>query len=190
MHPAPEAKDNPRKTFICIGVARGGTSAVAGTMQRLGIHMGDDLPPNYEDPEFNAANLPAMKDVIVRRNAEHKVWGWKNPHAANHLEHLLPGIENPHLVVVCRDLAATLKAHVRWHNRTTQFAVHEILLQQQRNWFLTERWQVPTALVSYEKLVLDPELFVQDMADFLSVPQPKTRQRRAIAAFLTPGSYK
>ena len=39
---------HPNRTFVCFGVARGGTSAVAGTMQRLGVFMGSDLPNNYE----------------------------------------------------------------------------------------------------------------------------------------------
>lgn len=37
---------HPRRTYVCFGVARGGTSAVAGAMRRLGIFMDDDLPNN------------------------------------------------------------------------------------------------------------------------------------------------
>ncbi|MEO1787444.1 MAG: NUDIX domain-containing protein [Pseudomonadota bacterium] len=52
-------------------------------------------------------------------------------------------------------------------------AAHEIMLQQQRNWFLVERWKVPTAFVSYEKLILHPGLFIEEMAAFLSMPMPE-----------------
>ncbi len=190
MYPNPEAQEKERKTFICIGVPRGGTSAVGGLMQRLGIFMGDDLPNNYEDPEFIQKTPAYMKEVIKKRTEDHALWGWKFPAAANYLELLLPHIENPHLVIVFRDLVATMKAHVRWHNRTQLFAAHEIILQQQKNWFLVERWQVPTALVSYEKAVLAPNLFTHEMANFLGMPHPDEEHQKEIAEFLTPGRYK
>lgn len=190
MHTSEAARAAPEKTFICIGVARGGTSAVGGAMQRLGVFMGTDLPENYEDPDFVAKPLPHMKATIAQRNRDHQVWGFKAPSAANYLEHLLPGLRNPHLVVVYRDLVATMKAHVRWHNRSQMFAAHEIMMQQQKNWFLVERWKVPTALVSYEKTVLAPDLFARALAEFLDVPQPETAALQDLAAFLSPGRYK
>ncbi|MDJ0630828.1 MAG: sulfotransferase [Rhodobacter sp.] len=189
LNPA-TGKAPPRRSFVCIGIARGGTSSVAGTMQRLGVFMGNDMENNYEDPAFKGANIAEMKTIIAARQAAHDIWGWKNPHAANHLEHLLPVLENPHLIVVFRDLVATMRAHKRWHQRTTHHAVHEILLQQQRNWFLVERWGLPTALVSYEKLLLDPAGFVTDMASFMGLPVPRTREMRGYIEFLAPGSYK
>lgn len=190
MFESQAAREQTEKTFICLGVSRGGTSAVGGVMQRLGIFMGEDLPNNYEDPDFINKGLVPMCATVEARNAAHPVWGWKTPHAANYLERLLPDVRNPHLIVVFRDTVATMKAHMRWHNRSQQLAVHEIMMQQQKNWFLLERWQVPTALVSYEKAILAPEVFVRQMADFLSVPQPDAAALQDIADFLRPGSYK
>ena len=110
--------------------------------------------------------------------------------AANYLENLLPVLRNPHLIVVYRDLVATSKAHVRWHNRSQVFATQEILMQQQKNWFLVERWRVPTALVSYEKTILAPNVFIHNLADFMSVPRPEGDAQESLAEFLSPGSYK
>ena len=179
-----------RRTYICMGVPRGGTSAVAGTMQRLGLFIGEDLPNNYEDPCFVGQTPSNMKEVIAARQKNHAVWGWKHPSAANYMENLLPDLENPHLIVVWRDLVATMKAHRRWHNRGQLLSVHEILMQHQRNWFLIERWKIPTALVSYEKTILNPALFAKQMADFLGMPEPKGEARDEIITFLKPGSYK
>lgn len=190
MYASEEARLLTEKTFICIGVARGGTSAVGGVMQRLGIFMGEDVPNNYEDPDFVHKPMPHMKETVARRNESHAVWGFKAPNAANYLEVLLPTIRNPHLIVVYRDLVATMKAHVRWHNRSQMFAIHEIMLQQQKNWFLVERWKLPTALVSYEKAILAPNVFIHNMADFIAVPRPEGEDLEKIADFLGPGSYK
>ena len=190
IHVTTHAKDQDRRTFICIGVPRGGTSAVGGTMQHLGIFMGDNLTNNYEDGEFIGKGISHMKSVISKRNSEKKLWGWKCPDAVNYLDELLPFVENPHLIVVFRDVVATLKGHIRWHNRDQMRAAHEVLIQIQRNWFLVERWKIPTALVSYEKLIISPNIFIHDMADFMSVPLPAPDIQGEICAFLKPGSYK
>lgn len=178
------------RTYVCFGVSRGGTSAVAGTMQRLGLFIGDNLPNNYEDPDFVGKPPPAMIETIAERQKTYAVWGWKFPSAANYLENLMPALENPHLILVSRDIVATMKAHRRWHNRGQVLAVHEILLQQQRNWFLIERWRVPTIMVSYEKAVLQPALFATQMAEFLGMPAPDDAAQAEITSFMQPGSYK
>lgn len=183
--PVPE-----RRTFVCFGVARGGTSAVAGTMHQLGIFMGHDLPNNYEDQEFIGKPPRVLKETISARSAKHAIWGWKFPAAANYLEALMPELENPRLIIVYRDLIATMKAHRRLHSRGTELAIHEIMLQQQKNWFLSERWKVPTALISYEKIALYPGRFLEQIADFLGVDQPDEAKRDELIAFLQPGSYK
>jgi hypothetical protein len=180
-----------RRTYICFGVARGGTSAVAGTMQRLGVFMGQDLPNNYEDPCFGPGIPPAkMRETIDLRNQQHDVWGWKFPAAASYLEHLFENVRNPYLVAVFRDVAATMKGHVRWHSRDVIHAAQEVLLQQQKNWFLIERWRVPTLLVSYEKAVLSPHLFAQQLASHIGTPEPEDKALTDLASFLSPGSYK
>ena len=159
-------------------------------MQRLGVFMGHDLPNNYEDPDFVRQPAGHMLKTIAKRNEEHACWGWKFPNAANYLDGLLPTLRNPHLVVVFRDLVATMKAHMRWHDRAEMLAAHDVILQQQRNWFLVERWRLPTAMVSYEKAILTPDLFAESLADFMDMPRPEGDAMKDITQFLTPGSYK
>lgn len=179
------------RTYVCLGVARGGTSAVAGSLQRLGIFMGNDLPNNYEDPCFGPS-VPSskMRNTIAERNETHEVWGWKFPAAANYLEGLHKSLRNPCLVIVFRDVAATIKGHMRWHNRDIQVAAHDVLMQQQKNWFLLERWRVPTILISYEKAIIEPQIFATELARLVGVPEPDEPKLAEIAEFLTPRSYK
>ena len=47
------AVDSTHKTFIIFGVPRGGTTMVARVAEKLGVEMGQNLPSNYEDDEFN-----------------------------------------------------------------------------------------------------------------------------------------
>ena len=119
--------------------------------------------------------------------------GWKVflPRRTN-LEGLSNDLRNPYLVVVFRDMAATMKAHMRWHKREITLAAHEILMQQQKNWFLVET------------------LAGADPADLLRESDPRAGALRAgngrifsveplvpegdqldrLVAFLSPGSYK
>ena len=185
------AAASPQRTYVCFGVARGGTSAVAGAMHRLGIFMGNDLPNNYEDPRFGPGqSAQKLRETIAERNAAHDIWGWKFPAAANYLEGLFDSLRKPCLVVVYRDVVATMKGHMRWHNRRLAAAAHDVLLQQHKNWMLIERWRVPTLLISYEKAVLEPGLFVQEMAGYLGREVPQGPTLEEIVAFLQPGAYK
>jgi hypothetical protein len=176
------------KTAIVFGVARGGTSMVAGAARGLGFYMGHELQNNNEDLEFSYKPLEHMKNVIRARNIQYRKWGWKFPAAANYLDDLLAHVRNPHLIVVCRDIVATSAGHVRWHQRETSFAISDILLQTQKNILLALRWRVPALLVSYEKAALRPGRFVDELSQFLGEPVEVDREK--LIAYLAPGKYK
>jgi hypothetical protein len=176
------------KTVIVFGVARGGTSMVAGAARGLGFYMGYALENNNEDLEFSYKSLEHMKNMIRTRNVQYRKWGWKFPAAANYLDDLLAHVRNPHLIVVCRDLAATSAGHVRWHQRETSFAISDILLQTQKNIMLALRWRVPALLVSYEKATFRPGRFIDELSQFLGEPVEVDREK--LVAYLAPGKYK
>lgn len=176
------------KTAIVFGVARGGTSMVAGAIRGLGFYMGDKLENNNEDLEFSYKSLDHMKQVIRRRDVQYRKWGWKFPAAVNYLDELLPHVRNPHLILVSRDLAATSAGHVRWHQREASFAISDILLQTQKNFLLAMRWRIPALLVSYEKATLRPGRFVDELSRFLG--EPVEVEREKLVAYLGPGKYK
>jgi hypothetical protein len=177
-----------RKTYVCFGVTRGGTSAVAGVMRKLGVFMGDDVPNNHEDQEMvNRAN-PHRLQMIEKRNAAHKIWGWKDPNAVNYLNQLVPKLINPHYVIVSRDAVATTKGHMRWHAREAKFAIGDVVVQQQRNVMFSLYCDAPVLFVSYEKVLMNPGSFIAELTAFLDVPPPQDEQ--SLIAFLAPGSYK
>lgn len=189
LYPSDTARKNPQKTFVCFGVNRGGTSAVAGTMARLGVHMGKALPKNYEDRDF-LAMMPreTMIERIKRANAERDVWGWKCPAASGYIEELIPYLNNLHVVLVTRDISAICQSRLRLNDEDPRQSYHTILLQQQSSWFTAERLSVPTALVSYETAMLRPQEFIEGLAEFLGCPLPDDLEE--ITNFLTPGEYK
>ncbi len=184
-----ESKTAKQKTFICLGLNRGGTSSIAGTMLRLGIPMGEDLPNNYEDNDFLGATSEEHKiETVKKRNDDYDVWGWKFPNAGNYIEKLLPYLRNPHIIMVSRDPVSICQSRVLMRDENPLRAYHTIMLQQQSNWFLLERLRVPTALVSYETAMLRSEPFIESLAAFLGTPLPADQAE--IMNFLKPGSYK
>lgn len=179
-----------QRTYICMGVKRGGTSAVAGTLSRLGIPMGPKTIGNHEEGVFQNRPLEEMREAIKSRNAQHDVWGWKYPDAHLYLEDLLADVRNPHLIVVYRDLAASLNGLIRWHGLERLEAGREVLDAHRRNLDLIEGQKLPTLLISYEKAMVYPSVFVRHMARALELPRPRKPEIRNIVQFLQPGSYK
>ncbi len=182
------APNTDRKTFVCFGVVRGGTSAVAGVMRKLGVFMGDDVPNTHEDQEMINRGIPHRLRMIEKRNAAHKIWGWKDPDAVNYLHHLIPKLINPHYVVVSRDAVAATKGHMRWHAREAKCAIGDVVVQQQRNVMFSLYCDAPVLFVSYEKVLMNPGSFIAELTAFLDVPPPQDEQ--SLIAFLAPGSYK
>lgn len=68
--------------IIITGVARGGTSLVAGMCHHLGLPLGKG-GPRYENPYLQWAATQEKWDAVAKMgeilSAHHEVWGWKLP---------------------------------------------------------------------------------------------------------------
>jgi len=108
--------------IIVMGCFRSGTSAVAGTLHHLGVFMGERFdPPNANNPkgfwedldikslhsEYESGELKVPDlDILYRcwvleRNAEHKLWGVKDPLLCKYL-HKITSVIPDHKLIVCR----------------------------------------------------------------------------------------
>ncbi len=157
-------------------------------MQALGVNIGQNLPNNFEDPDFVAKGYKHLVEAVESRNARLPVWGWKFPNAANYLDQILTKLRNPRFIIVYRDMVATSAAQMRWHNRSFAHAISEVALQQLRNTSFSERHDYPTMMVSYEKAIVHPERFISDLSGFLGMPEPDNKQE--LVRFMEPESYK
>jgi hypothetical protein len=185
-----------RRTYVIFGVGRGGTTMVAGVAKFCGLDIGEDLPINLEDNDFNLAVLkkkgitqPVMHiiDVMAQRNQSKNVWGWKFPRAIVYLPQIREHLVNPHLILVSRDPMATATREIL-SGTPKMDAIELVLRLQLRNMDLVKQWQVPTLIVSYERSVQHPEQFITDMCGFLHVERPVDTAN--IRAFMQPGEYK
>jgi hypothetical protein len=176
------------KTAIVFGMNRGGTSMVAGTIRGFGFHFGHRLLVNSEDPDFTYKTVEDMRRTILARNACFRYWGWKFPKAAVYLDDLLQWIRSPILIVVARDQVAVSLGLTRWDERSDTQAICESLDQMRMNISLILKWELPTLLVSYEKAVLNPGAFLDEVEAFLNMRLVVSRER--LLQFMAAGSYK
>jgi hypothetical protein len=126
-----------KQTVLVIGLARSGTSVVAGIIHHLGCDMGpfDNaciLYPNksYEDKAMttwanvaesrglNEARLEKFRTYVAERN-KRDVWGFKTGSLVPLVDKLLPYLRNPFIVWVWRNPLHGTKSDVRalrFHN--------------------------------------------------------------------------
>jgi hypothetical protein len=160
------------RTLIVLGIARSGTTMVAGALHHMGVDMGMGQRMNsvFEDMQIGALldnkDYTGLAAVIEQRNRAHAVWGWKRPDAIDHLDQIEPLFRSPEYIVVFRDLFAianrnrlSVRADLLANMRDVQARYDRLLAFLGRN---TRR----TLLVSYEKAMLDRTGFVRELAGF------------------------
>lgn len=192
-----EASTLRERSYVVFGAPRGGTTMVAGMCQILGIPMGENLPDNCEDPDFNwltlkeevADRIQHMQACVRKRDTQHPVWGWKYPAASQYLEQILPHLRNPHLVCIFRDPLSVARRPVLKRGREPLQALKTAANFYYRNIEVIKAAQVPTLLLSYERALVHPTEFTRELAEFLQCDSDTSRQaaERYISA---SGGYK
>ncbi len=183
FYPIGDRPEPGPKTIVVVGVARGGTSIVAGTLAKLGIFMGDKAcAPVFEDVRLasaiEASDLQTVFDTIASYNDRASVWGFKRPSVVEKLEPLHPLLRNPVYLFIFRDVmvisnrsAISMKKAVVPAMRRAHDAVGNILT-------FIERAPVSGVLLSTEKVLLRKDEFVDRLIDYLGLESVVTRAER------------
>ena len=182
--------EGPR-TYIIFGAMRGGTTMVAGVMRGLGVNIGPHLDENNQ--ESRAFNGPSIKDMVQSlqsQNAKDEIWGWKIPNAADYLDRIWSDIRNPHLICVMRDPVANAQGLNRWHSVGRIQSAQESVLRLQKNLNIISLRKCPSLMISYEKAVGAPDLFIDEFATWLGVEADAARTQFNFSEFMRPSSYK
>lgn len=177
-------------TLVVVGVARGGTSLLAGILSKLGVFMGDEShPPVYEDlclsRAFENGDPGRPNDVIADYDRRYTTWGWKRPGSVDYLERMHGLLRKPRYLVVFKDIFSIA-------NRNRISMANDVLPGMQRALsdyqkvidFLEQR-KPPALLVSYDKALSDKAAFVDAMIDFCGL-HPEARARDSALSFVTP----
>jgi hypothetical protein len=185
----------PDATVVVCGIERGGTSMVAQTLSALGIFMGDDLQATYEDVQIALSVrdivsrssdelIAAFRDLIARRNARRKRWGFKVPNVFQAKE-IFSLLRSPVLICVFRDSISIANRRATSGQRDWVAALESTgrLQAELLETFLST--SLPAAGFSYEKALLNPAEFVDELAAVLGI-EPSEAERRTAIAGITP----
>jgi hypothetical protein len=183
-----------RRTYITLGLERGGTSAVAGIQRGLGLYLGEIEKGNNEDAAFTGYRLARIRKAINRRNRAHDVWGFKYPKAVMYMPQIIDNLRNPYFIVVYRDTVATAISHLSWtgkkNRKPANMAVHEANAFSNSNTSFAFSSGRPTLVVSHELVMRKPDEAIDELAGFLGAQPPSDQLRRQIREYIAPGSYK
>jgi hypothetical protein len=175
------------RTYIVCGNFRGGTTAVAQLLQRIGIPMGEQMDPNNncEDLEFQQLLLQEtlarveLERLIGLRNARHDTWGFKFPGAHQHMPDMLTSFRNPHVIFVFRDPYAVADSEKRRTGQDLYQMMERTVSYNLRMTKLLQTIDCPTQAISFEQLLLRPELVIYRLLGFLDI-QPGWWERRRL----------
>jgi len=175
-------KDAQEKTIVVLGLARGGTSMIAGALHHLGVYMGDPFNNiTYEDrvlsPLVEAGRTEQVKDLIITRNDQYPIWGWKRPSSLHFIGELERFFRNPVYVVVFRDILS-----IASRNKISMLTDLIQNMRQSTNQYadlvkFIERSKAPCMLVSYDKALANSKTFVRELAGFV-----RLRDKQAMEA--------
>lgn len=178
--------------IVVLGAARGGTSAVAATLDALGVSMGRGaLPPVYEDLELALAveaGREADALALISERSAASPWGFKRPAFSRYVERYHPHLGNVRYVAVFRDPLATAVRAQLSSEADLLGTMRRTLAEYRRIKDFLRNCPAPALLVSYEKLLENPAAFVDALAAF-SGCEDANREQVLAAIEASPADY-
>jgi len=186
-----EKFNEKEKTYIVVGVARGGTSLVAGVLDNLGVFTGDrSVKPVFEDLRlantFERNNMVEMKKVIDEYNSNHTSWCFKRPSIINYLSKLDKHFRNPIYLFIFKDIFAVSNRN----NISMKLDVVNGLSKAYDDYgkilnFISKK-EVNGLLLSYEKVMQNKEGFVDTLVDIIGTTNVSPIQKEKALDFIEP----
>lgn len=185
-------KDNNGKKspVAVVGVARGGTSMVAGALKHLGIFMGERAAsPTFEDIELSEAfekrRSRDIDQIVQRYSQKHDIWGWKRPSSVNYLDIVHRRLNEPLYIFVFKDIYSIASRN----NLSMQADSTNMMRRAWREYGkildFIERRDPSRIMVSYEKALIEPKKLIDTLIEFLSI-EPSKEQTESAIDFITP----
>ncbi|SLN29314.1 hypothetical protein ROJ8625_01264 [Roseivivax jejudonensis] len=174
-----------RETLVCCGAARGMTSVVAYTLFDQGYFLGERLQHrNFEDVDMRRAipprdqmlrplaNRPDFTTLVAARNADYTRWGFKIPHAVEHVPELCRLLRDPVILLCVRNPVGTGKSIVQ-RSETETGGIDQIMHASLR-WvpalqYLVGQADVPALICDMDIVRRRPFAFVRDLKEALDL---------------------
>ncbi|HFU75603.1 MAG TPA: hypothetical protein ENK66_05080 [Arcobacter sp.] len=185
-----KALNEEKKTLIVLGVARGGTSLLAGTLDHLGIFTGKlSGDPIFEDlylaNAFEKKKIDEAKKIIQQYN-KHDIWSFKRPGLIDYITELDSLCRNPIYLIVFKDIfsisnrnSISMKLNIVDGLKKAQEGYGKILSFIEKN--------NPNAfLLSYEKIMENKEHFIDILVNLIGKEKSTEESRLCALNFIEP----
>ena len=187
------------KTILIIGQARAGTTMVSSLVNEMGIPVGENFGPVYEDndlgkhvKDLSKGKVPKnfIKEIRKRNNLYNK-WGWKRPDMYGYLDVFINQIRNPCLIAIFRDpVSITTRNQISLSMQKDSAddctkTFYDSLNDQREIVEKIRKLELPSLLISYEKAISNPNQFISELKKFVGSGGIE-RTSKKILSIITP----
>jgi len=183
--------EKEEKTLIVLGVARGGTSLIAGSLAQMGVYMGSAGKPVFEDVRlanaFEKRNFKEAKRIIEEYNRSHAVWGFKRPSSISYAKRLVKYTRNPVLLIIFKDLFAIANRNRISMKLGLIPGLNKAMKDYSDIIRIINRRYCDMYLFSYEKVMNNKTLLIEELAKVASVECTEEVMKK-VSDFIEPDS--
>lgn len=175
------------QTYVVLGLGRSGTSMVAGTLNNLGVFMGDNLGHTYEDPKFSklceSKDFESVEKMIFEKNQAHMKWGWKRPSSINYINIIDDMFTDVVFLVVWRDIFSIANRNKISMEYDLFESMENSINSYKKLLSFVKKTNKPMVLISYEKAMLKKDVFVEVLSSLID--SCSTSQKKNALSFIT-----
>lgn len=183
--------DEKQKTLVVIGVARSGTSLIAGSLEHLGVFTGArSRKPVFEDVTLANAiedgKFTLAKNIIKKYNKEHDIWAYKRPASIELLDKLNIIFRNPIYLIVFKDMFSIANRN----NISVKLDVIDGLKKAHVDYekiinFISNT-KINAFLFSYEKIMANKIAFMNILISMIGKEKISIEQEKSALIFIKP----
>ena len=180
------------KTIVVVGIARGGTSMVVGSLHHMGVFTGlKSVPPVFEDVYLSTAiesnNENDIDTIIDKYNSKYKIWAYKRPLLINNLEKMHLKFRNPIYLFIFKDIGSiatrnniSMNAEIIQNIKSAQNDYQKIID------FLSSTNNINGMILSYEKIMNNKNDFIESLIELLGAKNITKAQIEKAKNFIEP----
>lgn len=177
-------------TLLVVGLARSGTSILAGALRRLGLFMGEsagDRPSNEDGPLRDlilAQDWDSADELIASYNRSHKKWGTKIPGLVDQLEKAHSTFRNPRYIIIFRDVFSVANRDRISMQLDLLGGISRSIEQYRKICDFLVKNNPDCLMVSFDTALHDKDVLIEELVAFCQL-QPSQQQIEDALAFIT-----
>lgn len=164
--------ENENKTLIVLGIARGGTSLIAGALDNLGIFGGErSVKPVFEDVKlaeaFENKNFNEAYEIIQSYNSKNNIWYFKRPASIEYFDKLNKSCINPIYLIVFKDIFSVSNRNSISMKTDLVKGINKAYEDYGKLLKIMSKEDINAFLFSYEKILQNKDTFINTLVNII-----------------------